>query len=442
MTDHHDHCESCESTGSSEAWSRRLFLQQGMAFISMAATVPLFMQRSAAGTMLPLGSLVSSRAGIPEDRVLVVVQLGGGNDGLNTVVPYGSREYYTKRPNIAIGEPGSANRPGGTALSIPGADGIGLHPNLTGFRELMDEGVASIIQGVGYPNPNRSHFTSMDIWHTARMDANGYGWLGRYFDNACAGSPDPESAIVIGRDTPHAMQGKVQKPVTFETEELFRWAGGSVDDALEKPYDEINRAGGEGGGDSQLDFLVRTSLDAQLSSDRIREAVSKTPLVQYPGSSLAQQLQMIAAMIRHGLGTRVYYASLGGFDTHASQLNQHANLMRQLGDSLNAFQKDLKAQGNSGRVVTMVFSEFGRRVAQNGSAGTDHGTAAPMYLMGEAVKPGLLGTHPSMSRLDEGDLIFNTDFRQVYATLLANWLGADATAILGGRFATVPVLTV
>jgi uncharacterized protein (DUF1501 family) len=171
-----------------------------------------------------------------------------------------------------------------------------------------------------------------------------------------------------------------------------------------------------------------------VSSDRIRAAVSKRPLINYPDGQLAQQLQLIASMIRADLPTRVYYASLGGFDTHANQLNSHSNLMKQLGDALNAFQKDLKKQGNTGKVKTMVFSEFGRRVAQNGSGGTDHGTAAPMFVIGDDVQNGLLGTHPSLTNLDSGDLKFNTDFREVYAAILEDWLGADSKAILGKSY--------
>ena len=192
--------------------------------------------------------------------------------------------------------------------------------------------------------------------------------------------------------------------------------------------------------DSQLDFLVRTTLDAQVSSDRIRKAVQTQPLAKYPAGQLSQQLRMIAAMIRADLPTRVYYASLGGFDTHANQLNTHGNLMRQVGDSLNAFQKDISAQGNGGKVLTMMFSEFGRRVAQNGSSGTDHGTAAPMFLVGDMVQPGLLGTHPSLTKLDEGDLVYNTDFRQVYASVLSDWMGADDKAILGNSYTKAKVL--
>ena len=438
---HHDH-EPNQSTGSSDPYSRRIFMQQGMAFLSMATTVPLFMQRSASGIMLPVGSLVSSQAGIPEDHTLVVIQLGGGNDGLNTVIPYGMREYYTNRPQIAIGEPGKSRNNAGAALEIPGADGIGLHPNLTGILELMDNGQAAIVQGVGYPNPNRSHFTSTDIWHTGNHSGQGYGWLGKYFDNTCAGQPNPDGSIAIGNKSPLALHGKTQKAVNFETEELFRWAGSSVNDSLENPYDEINRQEVKQAHDkdTQFDFLVRTALDAQVSSDRIRAAVSKKPLINYPDGQLAQQLQLIGSMIRADLPTRVYYASLGGFDTHANQLNGHANLMRQLGGALNTFQQDLSKQGNTGKVMTMVFSEFGRRVAQNGSNGTDHGTAAPMFLIGDNVQSGLLGEHPSLSKLDQGDLVYNIDFREVYSAILNDWMGADSTAILGKKYKKADVL--
>ena len=426
MTHHHPHENENLSTGNDNTYSRRLFMQQGMVFLSMATTVPTFLQKSAHGIMLPVGSLVSSQAGVPDDRVTVVIQLAGGNDGLNTVVPYGSRDYYNHRSQLAIGAPGSSRSNAGSALSIPGADGIGLHPNLTGLRELIDNGQAAIMQGIGYPN----------------RSAQGYGWLGKYFDNTCTGKPNPKGSIAIGPKAPLALHGKTQKAVNFETEELFKWAGKDSDDSLAATYDDINRRDSMQGvsKNSQLDFLVRTSLDAQVSSDKIRKAVQVQPLVKYPDGKLAQQLQMIAAMIRAELPTRVYYASLGGFDTHANQLNSHANLMRQVGDSLNAFQKDISTQGNGGKVLTMMFSEFGRRVAQNGSVGTDHGTAAPMFLIGDMVKPGLLGTHPSLTKLDDGDLIYNTDFRQVYATVLNDWMGADDKAILGKSYTKADVL--
>jgi uncharacterized protein (DUF1501 family) len=436
--DRHDHC----STGQTEhAFTRRAFLHRGLTFASLAATAPAFLEHTARAMALPLGSMLTSQPGVPEERVLVVVQLGGGNDGLNTVVPYGEPAYYQRRPTLGIREPGAGGRNEG-ALVVDADRGIGLHPNLAGFKELLDDGVASIVQGVGYPNPNRSHFTSMDIWHTANTDAQGNGWIGRFFDNTCGGTPDPEGAIAIGRTAPLAMIGDVQKPVSFESAELFRWLGKDLHASLEKPYDAINRGGALEGvpAEGQLGFLMRTALDAQLSSDRIRSAVGQRSLVPYPGGALSGQLQLVAAMIRHGLKTRVYYVSLGGFDTHANEAPQHGNLMRQLGDALNAFHKDLKAQGNSGRVLTMVFSEFGRRVAQNASGGTDHGTAAPMYLVGDMVRPGLLGAHPSLTDLDGGDLRFNVDFRCVYAAILEDWMGADARTVLGAEYRKAKVL--
>lgn len=431
----------------SPAYSRRLFLQHGLAFVSLAATAPLFIQRSARGMLLPLSPLLSSFAGVPEDRVLVVVQLGGGNDGLNTVIPYSADAYYRARPALAIPAPGrTSNNNQQAALALDDANGLGLHPSLRGFKELMDDGVASIVQGVGYPNPNRSHFTSMDIWHTADTDAQGHGWIGRYFDCTCNGTPDPQGALAIGRESPLAMTGSVQKPVTFESAELFRWMGEQLENGESKPikgaYDDLNRAGelDSVNPDSQLGFLTRTALDAQISSERIRAAVAKRPLVQYPGGNLSRQLQMVAAMIRDGLSTRVYYVSLGGFDTHANQGGAHANLLRQLGDSLNAFYKDLKAQNNSQRVLTMCFSEFGRRVAQNASGGTDHGTAAPMYFVGDMVRPGVLGDHPSLTELDDGDLKFNVDFRCVYASVLEDWLKAPSEKILGRSYKKAKIL--
>jgi len=364
--------------------TRRAFLHRGLTFISLTATAPLFIERSARAMAPPEGSLLSSRPGVPEDRILVVVQLSGGNDGLNTVVPYGSSAYHKLRPRLAIPAPTAAGAPPHTgALVLDQAAGIGLHPSLTGFKDLLDDGIASIIQGVGYPNPSRSHFTSMDIWYTADTGARGDGWIGRYLDHACAGSPQP---------------------------------------------------------DNSCSFLTRTALNTQVPSDRLLAAAAQRPLVSYPRGSLAAQLRAVAGMIRGGLKTRVYHVSLGGFDTHAGQAGRHANLLRQLGDALKAFAADLKAQGNSGRVLTMVFSEFGRRVNPNATGGTDHGTAAPMFFVGDAVRPGLIGEHPSLTALDHGDLVFSVDFRCIYAAILEDWMGADAAAILGRRYRKAQII--
>lgn len=416
-------------------FSRRIFLQQGITLASLVGTIPWFLEHSAMG-MLPTDSRTSSQAGVPEDRILVVVQLSGGNDGLNTVVPYGSDDYYTARPQLGIAAPGKDNG----ALELDRKLGVGLHPNLRGFKELFDDGRMAIVQGVGYPNPNRSHFASMDIWHTGSAKGRGDGWIGRYVDCQCAGSPQADAEVAIGRTAPLAMIGASSKPVSFESAKLFQWMGKDLPAEMGNPYEAINRAGSIDGvaPGSQAAFLMRTALDAQLSSDRIRQAMEKTPLVQYPGTRLAGQLRSVGAMIRDGLKTRVYYVSIGGFDTHSGQQGAHGNLMRELSESLLAFQNDLKAQGNDKRVVTMVFSEFGRRVKQNASGGTDHGTAAPMFVLGGTVQGGVFGEHPSLTDLDQGDLKFTTDFRSVYATILDGWMGSKgdrlSNTVLGASY--------
>ncbi len=395
-------------------WSRRAFIQRGSVFASLAGTVPVFLQDTAKGASLPAGALTSSIAGVPQDRIFVVVQLGGGNDGLNTIVPHGMDAYHRARPSLAIGRPGTTN--GALASGVSGAEGLGFNPEFEGFKSLMDEGVAAVIQGVGYPNPNRSHFSSMDIWHSATPNGRNNGWLGRYFDNTCNGSPDPQASVALGRTAPLALQGRLSRPVSFEKPELYRWTGEDIDPDMKRAYRSVT--GDPDAATDTLSFLRRTAMDAQISSSQVRDAARMAPLANFPGGNLSDQLRMVAAMIRSNLPTRVYYVTLGGFDTHANQTGQHGRLLRQVGDSLKAFNDDLKAQGNDGRVLTMVFSEFGRRVAQNGSGGTDHGTAAPLYLIGPMVKPGFWGRHPDLTNLDDGDLRYTTDFRQVYATVL------------------------
>ncbi|MFO0831374.1 MAG: DUF1501 domain-containing protein [Phycisphaerales bacterium] len=433
-------------------FTRRVLLKNGLLMASAAATVPAFLNTSALAMARAMGGL-SSVPGVPDEHILVVVQFSGGNDGLNTVVPVGAPEYYKARPQIGIPEK--------DALKLSGADGIGLHPGLASLKDMYDSGMVSVIQGVGYPNPNRSHFKSMDIWHTADTSATGDGWLGKYFDAECCGYGKGESGaavhpdtsagppgVAIGRSAPLAMQGRLVQPVSFESAELFRWSGQDIDKDLGRAYDALNRREpAEGGHDTNADFLLRTAMDAQVSSDLIRKAVAVKPLVNYPtgqAAELGRQLQMVASMIRANLRTRVYYVTLGSFDTHAQQggpQGRHAGLLKGFADATKAFYEDLKKQGNDGRVLTLVFSEFGRRVAQNASQGTDHGTAAPMFLLGPMVRPGVLTAHPSMKDLDEGDLRYTTDFRSVYAGVLNGWMKADADAILGKqKFLAMDVL--
>ncbi len=431
-----------------QAYTRRQFLHNGALFASAALSVPAFLQGTAHALPRPLAGL-SSIAGVNEDRVLVVVQLSGGNDGLNTLVPFRDDLYRRARPTIAI--PQSRVH----ELSRQGRHGardMGLHPAMDGVRELYDEGLCAVVQNVGYPNPNRSHFASMDIWHTADESGTGEGWLGRYVDSQCCGygkgesgtaegSPSFEPPIAIGRSMPLALQGRQMMPVSFESEQLYRWTGDRSED-LSSAYERLLARHAERQDDAHHDetpasFLVRTALDARVSSETIRQAVSKQPLVRYPGTGFARQLSMVASMIRAGLGTRVYYVSLGSFDTHAGQggtQGQHARLLQQFSDGIRAFYRDLQAQGNDGRVLTSCFSEFGRRVSQNASNGTDHGTAAPMFLFGPMVNAGIHGRNPNLRNLDNGDLKFESDFRQVYSEILDNWLSASSVDVLERRY--------
>lgn len=447
---------------SAPPFSRRALLQHGLVLASASLTLPAFLERSAFAMTHPE---LSSIPGIPDERILVVVQLAGGNDGLNTVIPTFAPEYYKLRSGIAIPEK--------EALKLAKTDGLGLHPAMTGLRDMYDAGMLSIVQGVGYPNPNRSHFKSMDIWHTADTTATGNGWLGRYLDNECCGygkgeSGTPEKlppnvannateegsnvsppSIAIGRSSPLALEGSLIKGVSFESAQLFRWSADDIDKDLTASYDTLNRRGTDDAaksmkkGETNADFLLRTALDAQVSSDLIRKAVAKKPATTFPGNELGQQLSMVASMINGGLKTRVYYVSHGSFDTHSGQggsQGRHAQLLKAYSDGVKAFWDEMKATGNDQRVLMMSFSEFGRRVGQNASQGTDHGTAAPMFLLGPNVKPGVLTNHPSLRDLDEGDLKFNTDFRNVYAGVIEQWLKGDSKKALDGNFKAMKVI--
>jgi len=415
----------------SKTYTRRRFLRTGVTLASCAVTAPCFVH-GAARALAQAGEGLSSIPGVPDERVLVVLQLGGGNDGLNTVAPVDLAEYHNARPGIGI----SARE----ALRLDPRLPVGLHPRLTGLKSLFDDGLLSVVQGVGYPNPNRSHFKSMDIWHTAETSGVGQGWLGKYFDNQCQGEPEPDPAmgLALGRKAPLAMQGRELRPLSFESPELYRRVGGDDGDVVDRAYEEAIRAGVEPDASSPAAYLMRTAMDAQLSSAQLRRAVELRPLTEFPRSDLARQLSMVAGMIRAGMPTRVYYVTMGGFDTHAGQggaRGTHANLLAQFGDALRAFYGELRAQRADGRVLTMCFSEFGRRVRQNASGGTDHGAAAPMFLAGPMVQPGVLNDHPSLTDLDDGgDLKHTVDFRNVYAGVLEGWLKADSREVLGARF--------
>ncbi|MBI4607035.1 MAG: DUF1501 domain-containing protein [Planctomycetes bacterium] len=408
---------------------RRGFLKQGILGVSIAGTFPAFLAKTAAWAQ-------GSAAG--DDRVLVVLQLSGGNDGLSTLVPYSDPAYGRARSTIRVDE--------GAVLKID--DRVGLHPNLKEFKGLFDEGSMAIVQGVSYPNPSRSHFESMDVWHAADRSGprRGSGWLGRAIDSTCGNATTPLSAVNLGGSVPLALQGERTKPVAFQNPGSYQWRGGRGE---REAFARLNALPAEmepemkgPGAVRPLDFLRRVASDASASSEAIRKATQAyAPKAPYPpGNRLAEDLRLVAAMIAAGLPTRVYYASLGGFDTHANQRGTHDNLMRVFSTGVAAFLKDLAAQGLAGRVLVLAFSEFGRRVKENASRGTDHGVAAPMFLFGDGVLGGIHGKHPSLTELDSGDLVMTTDFRRVYATVLDGWLGAPSEKVLGERFEPLPLL--
>ena len=430
--------------------TRRLFLQRGMALLAVTPTIPTFLDQTVIGLLQQNdGSRVQAPTG-KDGKILVVVQLSGGNDGLNTVSPYADDVYRRARGNLAH----AADRV--HKLN----NYLGLAPNLPYFKELYDQGRMSVINGVGYPNPNRSHFRSMDIWHSAypEKEVVTSGWLGRFFDNTCVGN-DPHVGVSIGEQLPLSMKGERISPLAFERAESYRYTGKDAerykdlnhDDAMVSAAAPSTRPVGAGRvvagpkkktepvtSGAQLDFLHRTAMDAQVSSDDILRMTKQfAPAGQYPNTEFGNGLRTIAAMIAGGLPTRVYYVSLGGFDTHANQAPRHAQLMQELNNGIQAFWTDIRKQENEERVLMMSFSEFGRRVDVNASSGTDHGAAAPMFLMGPRVKAGLAGRHPSLTDLDQGDLKFSTDFRNVYATVLQNWLETPSRPILGQQFATM-----
>jgi uncharacterized protein (DUF1501 family) len=413
--------------------TRRIFLQKGLALLACAPTIPTFLDQTVMALTNPLDTSLTAQPTGKDGKILVVLQLSGGNDGLSMVVPYGDDAYYRARPAIA--------HPANTVLKIN--DYIGLNGKLTALKDLYDNGELTIVQGVGYPNPNRSHFRSMDIWQSGEPDRDipTSGWIGRYFDNACPGC-DPRVGVSIGETLPTAMQGERVMPLSFGRPESYRYHGQDVHDYSKLNQTDANAAPQNGiSGDvtpaSQLDFLHRTAMDAQVSSDQIlRLTQSHRTTLQYPGTDFGLGLKTIAAMIAGGLPTRVYYVSLGGFDTHAGQLPRHEALMTQLSQGLGAFWADLKAQGNDDRVMMMTFSEFGRRVQANASQGTDHGAAAPLFVMGKNLNQGVVGRHPSLNDLDQGDLRYAVDFRSVYATILQNWLETPSKPILGDQFPT------
>ncbi|MCX7824602.1 MAG: DUF1501 domain-containing protein [Verrucomicrobiae bacterium] len=350
---------------------------------------------AAAGATVPT-LLVGTALGARDDDapILVLVQLCGGNDGLNTLVPFTDDAYHNARPVIAL-RPAEVLKLGAT----PFKDDFGFHPALRPLMSLWNRGGMAVVNGVGYPNSNRSHFRSTEIWHTG-ADADQtepLGWLGRSLDYVCPGESAPTLAISLGSDTPQVIKG--------------------------------NRA-------------VSVCYHESVGPQKICELLHRAPgsAADYPDTRFASGLRTIAALIAGGLGARVYCHDICGFDTHADAPAVHARLWTEVSEGLQAFFADLDRRGGADRVLVMAFSEFGRRVAENGSNGTDHGAAGLVFLWGRAVRGGIYGEPPSLAELDHGDLKMTVDFRSVYATVLDHWLGVSHERILGRRFAKLPLL--
>jgi uncharacterized protein (DUF1501 family) len=406
--------------------NRRDFLKTSLAgagLVSWGLGAPAFLARTAAA---------APQAGKPgaRDTVLVVIELTGGNDGLNTVIPFKDPEYAKLRPTL--------KQPAGQIKKIN--DHLGLHPSMTGLADLLQDNALCAVQGVGYPNPSQSHFRSMDIWQTASLaeDVN-EGWLGR----ALKGIPGVPSFHIKSNNEPSplALDGapvRVPSVKTLEEFQLQLAAASAADKQEQRDVIEgVVRSQGRGG---LLDFVQRTAANTYASSRRLQEiGKNYQPKAPYPNTPLAGRLKLAAQLIDAGLGARVFYAAHGNFDTHATQAPAHANLLGQLSGAVTAFFKDLAARGHRDRVLVMTFSEFGRRAKENGSKGTDHGSAAPMLLVGGKVKAGAVGDHPSLTKLEMGNLKHHTDFRQVYATILDDWLGVQSKDVLGGAFTHVDI---
>ncbi len=401
--------------------SRRDFLRKGLYGIGVTAGLPVLLDRTSAA--LTAQALQGTSAEDHPERILVVVELSGGNDGLNTVVPFGDDEYYRVRPNLGI--PASK--------AIPIAEGYGLHPSMAGFERLYKDGMLGVVHGCGYDNPSLSHFSSMGFWHTGVPNGGEpLGWLGRLADGVYEHDAQGNKIVNIGTRQSLAVQARHHQPLVFNDPRSFRRVGSETEKQA------IERLRPKAPDNPALEFLASTADNAVKSSQFVRDAAAgyRTP-VDYGIGGLSPQLRQVAALIHAGMPTRLYYVSYQGnsFDTHVHQADPHARLLAYTADAVRGFMEDLKRISRVDDVAIMMFTEFGRRVEENASLGTDHGTATPMFVIGSGVEGGQHGRHPSLTDLDDGNLKMTTDFRRVYASMIEEWLGFDDTrSILKGSF--------
>jgi uncharacterized protein (DUF1501 family) len=409
------------------AYSRSEFLKGALRFGAIGTLTPsLIMDGRLAERVLAAGARDSA------DRILVVIQLAGGNDGLNTLIPYADGLYYQNRPTLAI--------PQSQVLHLNSQ--VGFHPNLTALKQLYDQGNVAVVQGVGYPDPNLSHFRSTDIWQSAQpVGVTETGWIGRYLDSALAHIDNPLKAISIGPLLSKAFWAKQTMVPAVQNLHAFRLL--SVERRMGEAQRVISTFQQIYGADTTtegpyLSLVQMADSSAYQATVQLAAAASVTTKAQYPATALGKQLQLVSQIIASNLGTRVFAVVQGGYDDHAQETKAHPQLMKDLSDAIAAFYQDLSAAGRAKQVLMMTYSEFGRRPLENASSGTDHGTAAPMLIVGGAVKGGLYGKEPSLSTLNYGNLQFTTDFRSVYSTVLAGWMGADPTPAVLGTFPTIP----
>ena len=385
--------------------SRRDFLALGATgAIALGAPLPILWQRA----------MAEGKAG-PDQPVLVVLELNGGNDGLNTVIPFTDDIYHRSRPTLRV-EPAKV-------LKLDSQ--LGLHPAMTAFRRLWDQGLLKVVQNVGYPNPNRSHFRSMQIWQAGAVGpAPTAGWLGRASD----AQPQFGSCFVGEDAVPFALQARRTVPSALA----------SLSD-----YKPVANLAGVSVGDSNGDLLLKQIEERFQSTMKLAQRLDQAAVSIPPAApgTLADRLRTIRVLLEKAPEHRLFYTSLGGFDTHIGQSFAHSDLLKTVADSTEKFLKDLRDSQLDERVVVLVYSEFGRRLQENGSGGTDHGTSAPLFLAGKRIEGGILGTPPNLADLELGDPKFKIDYRDVYATLLRRWLKIDPTPILGSRDDSLPLCT-
>jgi len=407
--------------------NRRDFIARGLYGLGLGAGLPFLLNRTSAA--LAAQALQGTSVERHPNRILVVIELSGGNDGLNTVVPFGDAAYYRARPKLGI--------PEREVIRI--ADGFGFHPSMVGFERLYKDGSLAVVHGCGYDHPSLSHFSSMGYWHTGVPNGGeSLGWLGRVADQTL--DPRQRNQIVnLGTSQSLAVRSRDHSPLVFDDPARFRREG---TDAEKQALTELSQS--RSTSNSTLEFLASTAHNAAESSDFVRRAASayRTPVDYGQSGGLGGNLQRVAALIAAEMPTRLYYVTYQGnnFDTHVQQADLHSRLLMYTADAVRGFIDDVKRLGRGDDVAVMIFTEFGRRVEENGSLGTDHGTATPMFIVGKGVKGGLYGRHASLTDLDDGNLKMTTDFRRVYATMIDEWLGCHETpAILKGQFETFKV---